>query len=1462
MWILFKNISRYVFKKKFSLLGLLILILITVSVFLTFGLLSSNLTKSYNNLVKNGNLHNIVINENYNSDQDKTDFEKGLSNLGVAYRQFNSLDVTTNASDLFKIIEYNPDYEIDKLIVFYQDGLPKNSSNQPTLPKAIDFNGIIKAAQASIINPDLNIQEKQNSLKARQEIVYFAAKASWKGQDQYQKDFDADYQMFLKDPTLDPLEIYQNNPNITNPTIWNKVAGYLNIILNPLNPKYTPIVVNGYRISFDLTSTNNFGIPVVGFFDDYTSYLAVVSPTYLNDNHKKIYSYTNFLNDSFYQTNFSNKMLNEQSFLNYFDSIPSEYKVFVNSIPYLIVGSGISPAFMYPIINFENVIPNPQTQAVIYSNNNGYSRTQASFPTAPTEDMIVAKYNGPKPLNDIVGDINILAHKYMAFPSNTQIAYVYNDINNNFSPTGLRVSFVVRLVAAVQSISTIISIFVGALALFVMALFTKKFIEDNRTNIAIMLANGVKKIKILFVLSFISFIPAFFAGFIGFFIGFFTQHASIDLFSNYWMVPTATETFNFGYLILCVILPILIFFLLTFVLSGFILKGSVVAMMKDNNNFKLGKFTIFVKKFIDWAPALVKFRFSLAFSSIVKISVLIFMSTLTSVIILFISSTSSAFKQVISNNLKTNNSTFQVNLVTPTTNGGQYYAVDFDKDGQVLHAYPGLNDTYPHGVLNDLGYQNSGYYKQTYEKLANFRLWSGTFWPSALDSSYLEQDPTFLKNRTSLQMILNNSFGIGSLSSNPWNTVLAWIPSNQINTSINLNNQLMTAMMGDMVPINASWDNSLINSSGSPSNIPIDAIAIPQHWIIANIGIKDPHNWITNYHNSQNYGVINAQQIPQLKNLTLNEILKLPKKVIVDDINTVYSNLFNLDAVSDLSKLDESLINFDLNTNLNKQQEYLITPRTLFKQYFSQLVPADENPNNLSQVYQDPFEKTKEYYPKNSTIMSNPIISTSYSDAYINYVSIILNNPYYQQFLYKFSYGAIPWNAQNDEPYTYVNADIVDSYGSGTAYNKTNQIEILGIIKNSQYIHLTSENGERLNNLLFEPEENGVHNLVINAYAAKLYGLHIGQIINIKPKNDVNRYNPTFKAPIVKYRVVGINNTAHNAEFYTSMSSAQQTIGLITQKEYLNQSSSALNNQYNSFGGFNGIFTNNPAPYTLTNSIALYSPSGIYSGVNSFSDNGTFNGLINNLIKSYNLLSKNPTSRLSSNLTTIPISKNFQLIENAIFFTNDTIYNGKPFIQAVKEAVDLANSASPSDQAKGNAEINAISSMIINHLNNIYGRIAFNSIVEKPLSLENAAIMFNNLSGTITQIEIIISIIFIVLSIIIILLLSWMLINDLIRIAALLKTQGYSDFANAMNFFSIFIPTLIFTAGLTLPFTLLAFYLFKEFVFINIGVLLSTLINWWAYVLIILGFAAIFTGTFLIAMVFLKRMNLVEVLKW
>ncbi|MDE5651620.1 MAG: hypothetical protein K2H80_00960, partial [Ureaplasma sp.] len=454
---LFKNILRYITRSKFGYFATFLLLLLSVMIFSAFSNLGLTIKSIFTNLTTEYNLHNLVINEKYSdnsieSAQQKENMYSGLDELYVKYREFNSVNVTSSSNnDIYKFIEYLPTYEIDKLAIFKQDGLPKNSFGQFTIPSSIQYQEIINNASFDLIS---NIETNYENISARQKLIYFCISSQWTNsnyltifQEVWQEIVNSKYQ-------YDPIT--GDNSSITSSK--HLVSEYLKSFLIPTNNKYSPIQVRGSRIVFNLSSYNG-NIPLYGYFDDPYGNLTIVSDSFLEKNGKEVYSFSQFQKDilkssenidsSKLENNWINGNINEflnlkgnLEITNFVKQLDSKNKINGNNLPYIIIGTGVSPDFLYPIISFANNIPDPKKECLVYVNKSGYDRADTSFGSCPHENFLVARYQGNLTKAEILSKVNQLAKTNMSWPSNITPAYWYNDLNNKMTPSSVRIKFI------------------------------------------------------------------------------------------------------------------------------------------------------------------------------------------------------------------------------------------------------------------------------------------------------------------------------------------------------------------------------------------------------------------------------------------------------------------------------------------------------------------------------------------------------------------------------------------------------------------------------------------------------------------------------------------------------------------------------------------------------------------------------------------------------------------------------------------------------------------------------------------------------------------------------------------------------------------------------------------------------------------------------------------------------------
>ncbi|MDE5599848.1 MAG: hypothetical protein K2I49_02830, partial [Ureaplasma sp.] len=838
-----KNILRYAIKNKFSLAGLFVLFSISMSSLTTLGLLSKNFSGTYETVIKNGNQHNIVINELYSSsvegENNKQELLKLLTsnqaienNLNV--RRFEGLTIQSSPETQSKVIKYEPKYPsqyndnnqwyiptvndntipTDNLQVYIQTGLPYLEANYLNktqkfyhLPSSIDFTSIINYVTSKypvdLVGKvsELNSEDKR-ILQARQAIVYFLAKG---------ENTESKYQNFLSSII--------NSNDVDVSTVDPKSSSQLSKVFKQFfdnsssNDNYNAPIISGSSISFqEITTSLLPGIPTIPKpvirFEDYSSRICIVPPTLLTHQNKKVYSYEEFIKNcnSMKNTNslYNDSTIDYTEFDKYFNSIPNEYKVKVDSVDYLIVGAGITPDFFYPIVSFENTVVDFNHELTLYTNNNGFKRTQHSFQSAPLESLLLVKYSGTQNLNTVIKELNAKAEKFLSFPLGTINTYAANDTNNTFSPTAARVQFIEQLVLIVDSLTVILSIFLTIITLFIVVIVLSKFISENKKTLYILVAQGISKTKAISSIILLPLFPCLLAAIFSYLLAHFTQANVFSIFSAYWPLEIYTRNFSVFIMLGVFLAFYIITSLVAFILGIRSLKSSVSSGITVSSS-KLGPLATAVKKPFAKFNVVTRFRVSLAFGSFSKLiflSLSVFLFTFT---LSFISSTISAFPQSLATVTRTNQSTMQMNLVTPTRNGGQYYAATFDQAGQLFRDPNNSNN-----ILNPPAFANSttGYGKYYSDPIGSniplFKDWSNMLLISANDGTKQEQELRYMANVTNWEFMMN----IKVLSStNPWTDIVSpLLPSNQKNASSQFLNDLYSKLLSDNRIIRTSDD--------------------------------------------------------------------------------------------------------------------------------------------------------------------------------------------------------------------------------------------------------------------------------------------------------------------------------------------------------------------------------------------------------------------------------------------------------------------------------------------------------------------------------------------------------------------------------------------------------------------------------------------------------------------------------
>ncbi len=134
----------------------------------------------------------------------------------------------------------------------------------------------------------------------------------------------------------------------------------------------------------------------------------------------------------------------------------------------IIWGCGLTPDFMYPVVDISRPTPNTKTECLVYCNESGYNTIKLAYINSPREEYLLARFKPNVNTNrrqEIINEINDWAQDNMIFPDDIKCAYFANDTNNVLNSSGFRVAYLPRLVSVVEVVSNILCTFIVILCL-------------------------------------------------------------------------------------------------------------------------------------------------------------------------------------------------------------------------------------------------------------------------------------------------------------------------------------------------------------------------------------------------------------------------------------------------------------------------------------------------------------------------------------------------------------------------------------------------------------------------------------------------------------------------------------------------------------------------------------------------------------------------------------------------------------------------------------------------------------------------------------------------------------------------------------------------------------------------------------------------------------------------------------
>ncbi len=734
-----------------------------------------------------------------------------LNKLPITYNYRNATKIRDSKANTFEVVR-NPkkDYTdtknpIDKAVLYKGSNLNKgnlkNEYNATFAKKLIAlYNDCLKGHKQNYTWQDLIARgTSYNGVNYHLWDFFNLIKgAEWDFADTYVEALQNCVNVLSIKPTQSNFKEYQNK--------LSEFAYYVD---------FTPFSDTGYGLSSQVRyykkNTRSMGLYLPGSIKimDFGSYGTLVSPNYMNDqqNNKKPIDLDLWYDAQklpFDLINSPNDYdvggIQCSSFKDWMQKLPSANKITIDGESFVIIGTALSPDYMFPAMSKNQLLIDNTKTAILYTNDAGYKRVRESFGSSQESNYIVGKFNTDNKTQQkqILKQINQITKNKIG----SKTAFLNSNASNPNDMVYTRTQFVGNLQQILTIASAVIMLITLLLCLYFLCTLTKSLINQFKQMIGASLANGCNKWEIL--LSFLPFaiLPGLIGAFISYGIAAGLEPAIISLLSSYWTIPITGITFSWYWFI---VLPLGLCLILYVVVSLTVLwelRVPTSSIIYNTNTFKMNKLISCSSRLRAKFSPMISFSASYGFGNINRFIALTFTSTAFMSMCAIALATSGNFTNAIDSTTRNKNYQAAVDLYSPTIQGGYYVGMPYQDIGTANPAY-GTNNLYkvgPYAKTNPaMDYTDAAGNKKSYSNL---------YYPStnSLNDFHTIQ---FFNQKVISKSFLDAIVAVGLLDINPWEFAASFLP------------QSISEVAGDNSYefIDTAFNEYILNGSEATSNL-------------------------------------------------------------------------------------------------------------------------------------------------------------------------------------------------------------------------------------------------------------------------------------------------------------------------------------------------------------------------------------------------------------------------------------------------------------------------------------------------------------------------------------------------------------------------------------------------------------------------------------------------------------------
>ena len=409
--------------------------------------------------------------------------------------------------------------------------------------------------------------------------------------------------------------------------------------------------------------------------------------------------------DSIINGDYDSSYLNIENFDKYIQLIPGEYKISYFNKEFLIIGSGISPDYNFPIVNIQSPIPDPKYQAIVYTTQNLY-KCIIQYNNTVDSVLYISLSSKTHSDNEIKNISSQIMHNN--FGNDKLLSVVSPDKINGIS--SLRYSLP-RLIQSIIIIGAIgISLILFVILLYVSYMILNIVIEQLNNVISICRAEGFSKWKIALCVGLPLVIIVGTICALSYLLTFLLTPIFLNSLSSIWFLPLVNMPFDWYILLGCIGIPIGFILLVVTTLIFIKFRKPILDNMNDVESVN-NKSLPLLRNIGNNSLTIWKYRINLFFSKFSKLIVLILLTAITfglGIASFTITENSNNSISLMNNSQKY---TFALDLISPQENIGLYKEVPYadvgitneDKGINISNIYFSQND--PYGKMIDKQYE-------------------------------------------------------------------------------------------------------------------------------------------------------------------------------------------------------------------------------------------------------------------------------------------------------------------------------------------------------------------------------------------------------------------------------------------------------------------------------------------------------------------------------------------------------------------------------------------------------------------------------------------------------------------------------------------------------------------------------------------------------------------------------------